>query len=88
MNKLERRNSTVIFKHVKAHQDDKKNRKKDQKGNLIPLTQSTLLNIDCDERAEEQYGEDNTPRSRVMPHSSIKIYFDSNKIINTGKLLQ
>ena len=88
MDKLERRKITVTFKHVKVHQDEKKNRKMDKKGNLIPLTQPTLLNIDCNERAEEQYGEDNTPRSRVIPHSSIKIYFESNNIIITGKLLQ
>ena len=73
---------------MKAHQDDKKNRKKDKEGKCIPLTQPALLNIDYDERAEDQYGEENTPRSRVMPHSSIKTYFESNHIINTGKLLK
>ena len=88
MNKLERRNITVKFEHVKAHQDNEKNRTKDKKGNLIPLTQPALLNIDCDERAEDQYSEDDTPQSRVMPHSSIQIYFESNQIINTAKLLQ
>ena len=86
--KLDRRNITVTFKHVKSHQDDKANRKKDKQGNLIPLTQPTLLNIDCDARAEEQYAEPNISQARVMPHSSVKISFGSANIINIGKLLQ
>ena len=50
--KLEKRNITVTFKHVKAHQDDKRNRTKDKHGNIIPLTQPNLLNIDYDARVE------------------------------------
>ena len=32
--RLERRNIIVKFKHVKAHQDDKRTRKKDKRANL------------------------------------------------------
>ena len=86
--KLDKRNITITFKHVKAHQDEKRNRKKDKQGNIIPLTQPDLLNIDYDARAEDQYAEDNKSTSRIMPHSSINTYFESGDVINTGKLLQ
>ena len=64
MDKLDRKGITVKFEHVKAHQDKKANRKKDKQGNLIPLTQPVLLNIDCDARAEDQYAEPTTPQAR------------------------
>ena len=39
--------------YVKSHQDAPKNCKKDSQGNLITLNQATLLNINCDSRAED-----------------------------------
>ena len=46
------------------------------------------MNIDCDARAEEQNKEEPQSNPKIIPHSSIKTYFKSNRIINTGKLLQ
>ena len=41
-------NITVEFKHVKAHKDENRNRTKNKKGEVIPLTKEALMNIDCD----------------------------------------
>ena len=52
---LELRNIEIEWNHVKAHQDEKKNQKKDKEGKAIPLTQAALINTDCDRRAENFY---------------------------------
>ena len=86
---LEHHNIEVEWQHVKAHQDEKKNRQKDKAGKLIPLTQAAHMNIDCDRRAEEFYSHpDETQQSSALinPIESMQVYFRSNGVINTGKL--
>ena len=83
---LKERNITIEFQHVKAHQDEKKNRPKNKDGTIPPLTQAALLNKDCDARAEKCYDETTQSNKRIIPHTSIKVYFESNGVINTGKL--
>ena len=83
---LEARNTTLDFQHVKAHQDEKKNRPKNKDGTIPPLTQAALLNIDCNAHAELWYEEPQQSRKRMIPHTTIQAYFESNSVINTGKV--
>ena len=78
----------IEWRHVKAHQDAPKNRKQTPKV-IIPLNQVDLLNIDCDNRAEDMY---TTPSQDCLPHHNpiipkeMKVWFVSNGITNTAKL--
>ena len=86
---LAQRNITIEFRHVKAHQDEAWNRAKNKDGNAKPLTQAALLNIDCDARAEQCYEEPfDQSNKRILPHTTIQAYFESNGVINTGKLFE
>mmetsp|Transcript_38887 Transcript_38887/g.75828 ORF Transcript_38887/g.75828 Transcript_38887/m.75828 type:complete len:88 (+) Transcript_38887:1118-1381(+) len=45
---LEERNITIEYCHVKAHQDENRNRVKNKDNSIPPLKQAALLNTDCD----------------------------------------
>ena len=86
---LNRHKIQVIWCHVKAHQDDKKNRKKDGNGEILPLSQAALLNIDCDRRADEVYKthhEDFRPRAEIIVPEQARAVLVSGGITNTSKL--
>ena len=74
---------------MKAHQDETKNRQKDDNGEYLPLSQAALLNIDCDKRADEVYV---TPykefrsRAEIIAPEQARAVFVSGGIINTSKL--
>ena len=64
-------------------------RTKDKAGNLIPLTQTALMNIDYDTRADKYYKQQDKNQlssPKIIPHQEIQAYFESNGGINTGKL--
>ena len=69
---LKERNIKIEFIHVKAHQDETKNRPKNKDGTIPPLTQAALLNIDCDACAEKCYDELPPSNKRILPHTSIQ----------------
>ena len=86
---LNRHNILVTWCHVKAHQDDKKNRKKDENGEILPLSQAALLNIDYDRRADAVYEspyEDFRPRAEIIVPEQARAVFVSGGITNTSKL--
>ena len=87
-NELKEWNITIEFQHVKANQDKEKNRPKNKDGTIPPLTQAALLNIDCDARAEQCYDETTQSNKRIIPHMSVQAYFESNRVINTGKIFE
>ena len=86
---LKRHNISIDWCHVKAHQDENKNRTKDANGDYHPLSQAALLNIDCDKRADKMY---TTPHKRYRLKSAILVpelvgaVYKSGGIINTSKL--
>ena len=64
---LEQRNIKGEWNHVKANQDEKKNKKKDKDGKDTPLTQAALMNIDCYNWADELYNyPDETQQSTAL----------------------
>ena len=40
---------------MEAHQDEKKHQQKNKDGKTVPLTQTALMNINCDRQVEEFY---------------------------------
>ena len=41
-------NVKIMWKHVKAYQDEEKNKQKDDNSKVLPQAQEPLLNIHCD----------------------------------------
>ena len=86
---LDRHNISVSWCHVKAHEDDKRNKKKDKNGNYPPLSQAAMLNIDYDWRADDAYTtpfESFRPREEIIVPEQAGAVFQSGEIINTSKL--
>ena len=75
---LEQQNIEIEWNHVKEHQDEKKNQKKDKEGKVIPPKQAALMNIDCNCRVEDFYTHpDETQQSaaHINPIEPMQIYF-------------
>ena len=86
---LDRHNISVSWCHVKVHQDDKQNKKKDKNENYPPLSQAAMLNIDCDRRADDAYTtpfESFRPREETIVPEQAGAVFQSGGIINTLNL--